>query len=246
MKSTLLFLAFGAALGFKTDVPMAAYEPVAVVELFTSEGCSSCPPADRLLAQTVRQATAERRVIGLSFHVDYWDHLGWKDPFSQRQFTERQKRYARQLRLNSLYTPQVVVNGRQELVGSNAGKLSAALTTALRQPATVRITPQSPTWPDRQTLRLSYRLEGDWAETALNVALITKTATRNVQRGENEGHDLTHSNVVRTFQTLAKPTSAAGSVTLVVPTDFDRSNGAVVFYAQAVDGSVRGAGVVGL
>src|SRR5439155_1000874 len=99
----------------------------ALLELFTSEGCSSCPPADALLARLASEARRSgRRVYALSFHVDYWDRLGWKDRFSSAAFTQRQGDYARRFRLASLYTPQLVVNGAQEIVGSDAPRVEVA------------------------------------------------------------------------------------------------------------------------
>ena len=92
-----------------------SYKSFALLELFTSEGCSSCPLADKLLPQLANDSN----IISLSFHVDYWDHLGWKDRFSSSEFTSRQREYADQLRLEGIYTPQLVINGMYELVGSN-------------------------------------------------------------------------------------------------------------------------------
>jgi hypothetical protein len=96
-----------------------------LIELFTSEGCSSCPPADRLLEKLA--AENNDKVYVLSFHVDYWNYIGWKDPFSQARFSQRQRNYARQFSLESIYTPQMVVNGVAEFVGSDEQKLRAAI-----------------------------------------------------------------------------------------------------------------------
>ncbi len=96
----------------------------AVLELFTSEGCSSCPAADRLLPQLMK---TDSNVVALSFHVDYWDNLGWKDAFSNASFTERQRRYGNQFHLESIYTPQLVINGEYELVGSNRQKAESLI-----------------------------------------------------------------------------------------------------------------------
>jgi hypothetical protein len=90
-----------------------------VVELFTSQGCSSCPPADRLLSRLKRDPRLAGAVIPLAFHVDYWNHLGWSDPFSSSLWSQRQEGYARAFRSNRIYTPQLVVNGRTECVGSS-------------------------------------------------------------------------------------------------------------------------------
>ena len=101
---------------------------VAVLELFTSQGCSSCPPADRLLGTY----TSKENVIVLSFHVDYWDRLGWKDPFSSKAFTERQYNYASAMNAG-VYTPQLVINGQSEMVGSDENKISATVKKVLAQ-----------------------------------------------------------------------------------------------------------------
>src|SRR5215472_2525698 len=100
-----------------------SYSSFAVLELFTSEGCSSCPPADRLLPQLAN----DPNIIPLSFHVDYWDRLGWKDSFSNSEFSDRQKEYAKRFRLSSIYTPQLVVNGEFEMVGTNRSSAEAAI-----------------------------------------------------------------------------------------------------------------------
>src|SRR5438105_829629 len=111
-----------------------------VVELFTSQGCSSCPPADALIHGIANDPAMRGRVIPLAFHVDYWDSLGWRDPFSSAEWTQRQARYARTMRLSSAYTPQAVVNGTREFVGSNRSALSAALEKASNDKALAEIT----------------------------------------------------------------------------------------------------------
>src|ERR1700761_5494846 len=110
----------------------------AVVELFTSEGCSSCPEADELIAR-VQQRDRDLPVYVLAYHVDYWDRLGWKDAFSDAAYTDRQKRYASWLKVTSIYTPQVVVNGQTEFVGSESIALTNAIKTALQQTHEVQV-----------------------------------------------------------------------------------------------------------
>ena len=108
----------------------------AVVELFTSEGCSSCPPADKLLGEIVANARENKKsVFALAFHVDYWDYIGWKDPYAKKAFSERQQRYAQTFRSNRIYTPQMVVNGTEEFVGSNRAKARANIESALKKSA---------------------------------------------------------------------------------------------------------------
>ena len=111
--------------------PLDAAERPIVVELFTSEGCSSCPPADALLAELASRPD----VLALSFHVDYWDRLGWKDPFSSAAATDRQRNYANLLRTGTVYTPQIVVDGRWQAVGSDRDEVEQAIGSAHRSEA---------------------------------------------------------------------------------------------------------------
>src|ERR1700756_302855 len=122
-KTGLLFALAFLALGI---APLHAGERPILVELFTSEGCSSCPPADALLAELAGRPD----VLALSFHVDYWDRLGWRDPFSSPAATERQQRYAELLRLATVYTPQMVVDGKWQAVGSDRAEVEQALGSA--------------------------------------------------------------------------------------------------------------------
>ena len=221
------------------------YAPVAVLELFTSQGCSSCPSADRLLTETLAEAAkTNKHVIGLSFHVDYWDRLGWKDPFSEHAFTQRQYQYSEHFAQNGVYTPQEVLNGQQEFVGSNRSRQSSVLKEALSTPATASVQ-LTTTTPKVNQLLVSYQLEGDLTDAVLNIALVSKTTVTIVQRGENSGRTLTHDNVVRVFQTV--PATGRGTLSVALPTGYETSNGAVVAYVQARQTlAVRGAGLINL
>jgi len=122
----LLFLLFG--------YHGSAQQPFVIVELFTSEGCSSCPPADKVLSELKAEAEKYKQpVLFLEYHVDYWNRLGWKDPFSKNQFTLRQENYSRVLPGKELYTPQLVVNGEAELTGSDQKAAKAAIQKALEK-----------------------------------------------------------------------------------------------------------------
>ncbi len=226
-------------------IPARPHEPVVVLELFTSQGCSSCPPADRLLAETLRMTRQKgQRVYGLSFHVDYWDHLGWRDPFSQHLFTERQRQYSRQFASSGLYTPQVVLNGQQEFVGSNRNQLNRLLPEATRNPAPVTVWLDAPV-ASAQQLTLPYTLDGDLTDLVLNIAVVSTTTSTTVQRGENGGRTLTNDNVVRVFQTVAA--TKTGQLTLHLPASYNQATGAVIAYVQSRrTGAIVGADAVEL
>lgn len=164
-----------------------------VVELFTSEGCSSCPPADRLLADIVKNAPDGVEIIVLSEHVDYWDGLGWRDPFSSKQFTERQNRYAQQSWPNRVYTPQTVVDGAAEFVGSDRASLTTAIAAAkLRTKANVALG-----WSDGNTLGVT--ISGAANASDVMFAITEDGLATDVKRGENAGRKLPHVRVVRSL-----------------------------------------------
>ncbi len=174
-----------------------------LVELFTSEGCSSCPPADALLSSLVRrQPVPGALIIALGEHVDYWDGNGWRDPFSSHALTVRQNDYAASFHNDTVYTPQMVVDGRTEFVGSDDSKVSAAIAHAARTPkAQVTIAPDAQ--PDTFTVSvhdLPTLASGDAADVYLAV---TEDGLRShVARGENAGRTLTHVAVVRSLEKL--------------------------------------------
>lgn len=178
--------------------PVAGNRVPVVVELFTSEGCSSCPAADEVLRQLeTAQSVAGVEIIALGQHVDYWNRLGWKDPFSSAAFTERQREYATAFNTNS-YTPQAVVNGRYELVGSRQATLVKAIEQAVKAPrATVQLTRAS----GGLQVRVGQLPAGTGASTVL-LAFTETGLSSQVGRGENSGRLLHHAAVVRELQNL--------------------------------------------
>jgi hypothetical protein len=192
----------------RNEEPKDAKTPV-VVELFTSEGCSSCPPADTLLKQlATEQPIKGVEVIALAEHVDYWNHLGWRDPFSAKQFSDRQYAYARTLRLDNVYTPQMIVDGHTEFLGSDGGSAQAAITQAATTPkAPIQITQTKRDGTTKGGVALDIHigtltdlLPGDKAKVSL---LITEDKlSSNVPRGENAGRHLAHYGVVRRWTDL--------------------------------------------
>lgn len=208
-----------------------SFEPVAVIELFTSQGCSSCPPADHLLTQTINEAKKDgTKIYALSFHVDYWNRLGWADPFSTKEYSQRQSDYAAQLNLTSVYTPQMIVNGSREFVGSDAGSLKSALSEALgtKNPAAFKTFTAS--MQPGQAPEINYSLEGNYSNCKINIALVSLSETTSVKRGENSGLTLTNENIVRQF--VSTDASANGTVHFKNTPLPSEGNTAVIAYLQ--------------
>ena len=219
-------------------MPPADATGVALLELFTSEGCSSCPPADALLARLVSEAgNSGRRVYALSFHVDYWDRLGWKDRFSSAAYTQRQRDYARRFRLASLYTPQLVVNGEREMVGSDAPRAEAAVHAGLATAAEVPVTVEAAARGHEVSVRC--RVEKAPAGAVLEVAWVDASASSAPDGGENRSRVLRHVNVVRDLRSVRLERAFEGTVGLRRP---EVRNGAVIAWVQAAGaGAVLGA-----
>jgi hypothetical protein len=178
-------------------------QPVVLAELFTSEGCSSCPAADEVLSRLVKQGQDGIEVLALGEHVDYWDRLGWRDPFSSAAYTSRQSQYdARVFHRNEVYTPQLVIDGRLAAVGSDTGAIQRAIRQAAEAPkAAVDVT------VIRQRDReLEVRLRVDVPPTLtlresadVVVAVVEDNLHSDVRRGENRGRTLKHDAVVRSL-----------------------------------------------
>jgi hypothetical protein len=203
----------------------------AVVELFTSEGCSSCPPADNVLHALAQEAQG-RPVFLLSFHVDYWNDLGWPDPFSAEAFTDRQRAYARAGSGSGLYTPQMIVGGRDAFIGSNAGEARRRIEESLARPALAAVSLRARVDPGASHVDVAYTVTGATEDAVLNVALVERDLVVRVLRGENAGRMLRHENVVRAFETASASRSPEGSVRLALPPSMDRSRASIIGYAQ--------------
>ncbi|MDB5132613.1 MAG: hypothetical protein JWR02_2362 [Mucilaginibacter sp.] len=211
----------------------------AIVELFTSEGCSSCPPADDLVAK-IQKESAGKPVYILAYHVDYWNHLGWKDQFSSADFSKRQHDYANYLHLQSVYTPQIVVNGKTEFVGSEEGVLRNAIRTSLQKGASARVD-LSILKANKNQVSLKYTTEGADKNTVLFVAILQKAAKTKVMRGENGGHTLSHVQIVRKLQRVAL-NGKSGVEDIALPNGFDARNWEIIGFLQNTsNGAVTGA-----
>jgi hypothetical protein len=211
----------------------------AVVELFTSEGCSSCPPADELVAK-IEKESKDKPVYILAFHVDYWNRLGWKDQFSSADFSKRQRDYASYLKLQGVYTPQIVVNGQKEFVGSQEGTLRNAIRAGLGKAATARVELNVSTIDQKQA-GLKYAVEGADKNTVLQVAVLEKAATSKVAGGENNGRTLSHVQIVRRLQQVALKANN-GTASIALPNNFDTKNYEIIGFLQnSSNGLVTGA-----
>jgi hypothetical protein len=177
-----------------------------LVELFTSEGCSSCPPADRVLARLLEeQPVPGVEIVALGFHVDYWDRLGWRDPFSSSLYTDRQNAYARQWNASSIYTPQAVVDGIREFIGSDwnaARRHIEQAKSASKIPVHLTVEPSPAN--DRFVLRVDVnRIERPGATGDVLLAVVEGGLMTNVRRGENANRVLSHAAVVRSLERVA-------------------------------------------
>jgi hypothetical protein len=221
--------------------PAAARRAV-VVELFTSEGCSSCPPADALLARLDKTQPVEgAEVIALAMHVDYWNHLGWADPFSSHQFSERQGEYAAAFGKNDVYTPQMIVDGVKEFNGGNSSLAQDAIGKAAREPKGEVLLALTPSQSD-SSVRINALIEKFPKPTegeAVNVflALTESGLASDVARGENSGRKLTHVGVVRSLKSLgglpeAPGTSFKAETEVGIEKGWRRENLRAVVFAQ--------------
>ena len=249
----VLLLIFGAIffVGFKQSSvhnknikkTTNVFEPIAVIELFTSQGCSSCPPADKLLAQTIKNSSG-KKIFALSFHVDYWNRLGWPDPFSNAAFSKRQNDYVNALHTNGAYTPQIVVNGIKEFVGSDKTSLNRTLNEELNNKSNANFSKLSVLVMADKKLKISYTLQGKFADCKINVALISKTETTVIKRGENGGTTLTNENVVKQFVT--EKANSTGEITLATSPAYINENLGVIIYVQQNDFKIIGAAMANI
>ncbi len=214
------------------SVPGSGAPSFAVVELFTSEGCSSCPPADVNLARIAESAEKDGRpVYALSYHVDYWNYLGWRDPFSSKDFSERQRHYARTLG-SGVYTPQMVINGRSQVTGSDESGADREISDALSRPASAKLELRVEFDGKSHELSLSYEVESAPPAALLTLAVVQSSGDISVRSGENGGRTLRHRNVVRAYETRLAGPSGKGDWKTTLATDIDPARAAVVGYVQ--------------
>lgn len=232
MKHRLLALAAAAALACAAR-PAAAQIQGPVVELYTSQGCSSCPPADALLGELARRDD----LVALSFHVAYWDYIGWKDTFAVPANAERQKRYAETLKARRVYTPQMVIDGAAHEVGSDRAAVLAEIDRA-------RARPRLDVSLRREDGHVVLRLPAGPADGDATIWLARYDDARQVEieRGENRGRTVTYHNVVREISSLGVWSGEPVEVTLSeAQLARDGGTGCAVIVQQGMYGRVLGA-----
>jgi hypothetical protein len=244
----------------RSDRVAAPREPgstprVVIVELFTSEGCSSCPPADALLKQlSEHQSVQGAQIVALEEHVDYWNHLGWKDPYSSIEFSERQSDYAQIFGTDGVYTPQMVVDGQNEFVGSRSLAAKEAIEKAANRPkAEVALVPSTDSAPGKPTFEVQVKsldrisVHG---ELELWIAVTERGLQTDVRAGENSGETLKHAAVVRSLRkidTLRDPAGFNRQIQVSIEPAWKKENLALVtFLAEKNSRKIIGAATTSL
>jgi hypothetical protein len=232
------------------QTPQTNRTPV-LVELFTSEGCSTCPPADTLLAKLEQvQPVTGAEIIVLGEHVDYWDGQGWHDRFSSHQFTERQNEYCGRLHVDNSYTPQMIVDGTDQFVGHDAIHAINAIQHAAQTPKIKLILSQPVVDAQKVSASVSSPAPMTTKKADLYAALVDPKDTTEVHGGENGGHRLHHVGVVRSLQRVGKLKDlGAGPVSFSLNAPADAKPGemrVVVFVQEGGQGAVLGAASAGV
>jgi len=211
----LLFTAFVCS---KPTLNRAVVQPVlgdnfVVLELFTSEGCSSCPPAEELLEKINKESNG-KPVYVLGYHVDYFDNLGWKDVYGSAEYTKRQQRYSAWLN-SQVYTPQLVINGVKEVVGSNERDVRDAFEEQLQVKHTAAL--KLSTYPQEGEIRVHFQTAKSQGRDEVVLALVQKNGSTNVRRGENAGRMLSHVQIVRALTRESLGELKSGEVVMKIP-----------------------------
>jgi len=255
MKTTKIFIIVGAVVltvftsafinSKNSNRPkVAANNGFAVVELYTSEGCSSCPPADAVVAKLEKES-AGKPIYILAYHVDYWNNLGWKDIFSSADYSKRQREYAQYLNLSSVYTPQIVVNGKTEFVGSEENTLHKAINAALQKEAPSQLALTDIKIAQNQAM-VHYQAESIGNHSELLLALVQKSAQSHVKAGENSGRNLSHVQIVQKLQSIALNNTKSGTQNITLPNDFTPQNWEIIGFIQNTStGEIMGAAKAG-
>jgi hypothetical protein len=246
----MVILNFGRSNGATAPREPGSPPPVVVVELFTSEGCSSCPPADTLLRQLSELHDVKGvQLVALEEHVDYWNNLGWKDPYSSNEFSQRQSDYAQVFGRDGVYTPQMIVDGQFEFVGSRSLAAMENIQKAANQPkAEIALVTSANSSPDKPAFEVQVKNMGGVSvrgETELWIAVTEKGLQTDVKAGENSGETLKHAAVVRSLRKIDTLRDLVGydrQIQVVIEPRWKKENLAVVvFLAEKSSRKIVGA-----
>ncbi len=244
-KSPVLFSLIGMALVFVTP-PSVTADPRAVIELFTSQGCSSCPAADQLLAEL----QADRSLIPLSLPIDYWDYLGWKDTLAIPGHTTRQRAYSHVRGDREIYTPQVVVNGIAQAIGSDQAGIESAVAQTRNYPSTLSVPVEVNIANNLVSVTLPARKHAETGGGEVWLCALSGSVSVGIARGENRGRTITYTNVVRRWIKLGSWNGRSESFT--VPIDAIKFDGvdavAVILQSGSFEkpGAIMGASLASL
>lgn len=234
----LLTLLVGITAFGQNKTEQKALKGFALLELYTSEGCSSCPPADDLMGR-LQNEYKDDNVYVLAYHVDYWDKLGWKDIFSNAVYTKRQYDYAKFLQKEPVYTPQVIINGKLDYVGSQETTVRNAIKTALSKTTLTNLSLEF-TQTDN-SLSVDYNVGATPKNSHLMIAIVQKQAKSNVKRGENANRVLSHYQIVRALQTVDLNKTKSGTASIHLPKNIPAQDLEVIGFVQDMNsGAILG------
>ncbi|WP_316634051.1 DUF1223 domain-containing protein [uncultured Flavobacterium sp.] len=215
-----------------------AHKGFALLELYTSEGCSSCPPADELMGK-IQNEYKDRNLYVLSYHVDYWDRQGWKDVFSNTDYTKRQYDYAKFMDKDPIYTPQLIINGKIDYIASQETAVRNGIKSALSKPVTTNLSLEAS--QANNNLSVNYNIEGTFKNSSLLIAIVQKAAKTNVKRGENANRVLSHYQIVRHLHSVDLK-STKGTIAVHLLKGFNTKDFEVIGFVQDKNnGSILGA-----
>ncbi|WP_010178727.1 DUF1223 domain-containing protein [Aquimarina agarilytica] len=220
------------------SIVLSAQQANIVLELFTSQGCSSCPRADQLLKKVAESAHGGE-IITLAYHVDYWDRLGWKDPFSKATYSQYQYKYGQKFGGNSIYTPQLVINGDQHIVGSDVKSLTNLLQKLNNKKFTSKIRLFNPVKGSNK-ISVDYTVESGLDDN-LSVVLVLKEKVTSVKRGENRNKVLTDAYIVLDKKTVASLKIKSGTIDFDLDSKYTLNELQIVGYTQDQQLSLTGA-----
>lgn len=221
----MLFLLIGNTIFSQSNPEKKGF---ALLELYTSEGCSSCPPADELMGR-LQNELKDKNVYILSYHVDYWDRQGWKDIFSNADYTKRQYDYAEFLGKAPVYTPQLIINGKTDYIGSEETSIRNGIKLALSKPALIGLSLDVN--QNGNDLSVNYNAVGA-KNSSLLIAVVLKQAKSNVKRGENANRILSHYQIVRNLEKIDLTKTQKGVAEIHIPKNFNAEDFEIIGFVQ--------------